>query len=157
MVVVVSEERGTISYCFNGNIVTNIDGSVLRQTLIDLLEDGRKKAGSDEEKAVVSATKSNVSGSGPRSEPPRELARESIAPTQTPLPTVRKSVRAERLKLEAVRSAGIETPRAKMSVMPMPKGGPKAEDEREDEDDGEDENPPLGSRQRAALAATEDP
>lgn len=157
VVVVVSEERGTISYCFNGNIVTNIDGSVLRQTLIDLLEDGRKKAASDEEKAVNSGAKSNVSGSGPRSEPPRELARESIAPTQTPLPTVRRSVRAERLKLEAVRSAGIETPRAKMSVMPMPKGGSKDEDEDGDGDEDGEDSPPLGSRQRAALAATEDP
>lgn len=37
VVVVVSEERGTISFCFNGNIVPNLDGTALRQTLVGLL------------------------------------------------------------------------------------------------------------------------
>lgn len=36
VVVVVSEERGTISFCFNGNIVTNLDGASLRQALLGL-------------------------------------------------------------------------------------------------------------------------
>jgi hypothetical protein len=34
--VVVSEERGTISFCFNGNIVSNLDGASLRQALLGL-------------------------------------------------------------------------------------------------------------------------
>lgn len=34
VVIVVSEERGTISFCFNGNIVTDLDGEVLRKTLL---------------------------------------------------------------------------------------------------------------------------
>jgi hypothetical protein len=33
VVVVVGEERGTISFCFNGNIVTNLDGPKLRAAL----------------------------------------------------------------------------------------------------------------------------
>ena len=33
VVVVVSEERGTISFCFNGNIVPNLDGASLKQAL----------------------------------------------------------------------------------------------------------------------------
>ena len=33
VVVVVSEERGTISFCFNGNIVTNLDGPKLHAML----------------------------------------------------------------------------------------------------------------------------
>lgn len=33
VVVVVSEERGTISFCFNGNIVANLDGPRLRAAL----------------------------------------------------------------------------------------------------------------------------
>ncbi len=37
VVVVVSEERGVISFCFNGNIVPNLDGTALRQTLLRLL------------------------------------------------------------------------------------------------------------------------
>jgi len=36
VVVVVSEERGTISFCFNGNVVTNLDGASLRQALLGL-------------------------------------------------------------------------------------------------------------------------
>ncbi|MCL2449802.1 MAG: diadenylate cyclase CdaA [Polyangiaceae bacterium] len=36
VVVVVSEERGSISFCFNGNIVTNLDGASLRQALLGL-------------------------------------------------------------------------------------------------------------------------
>jgi len=36
VVVVVSEERGSISFCFSGNIVTNLDGASLRQALLGL-------------------------------------------------------------------------------------------------------------------------
>src|SRR4029078_13319094 len=36
VVVVVSEERGTISLCFNGNIISNLDGASLRQALLGL-------------------------------------------------------------------------------------------------------------------------
>ncbi len=36
VVVVVSEERGTISFCFNGNIISNLDGASLRQALLGL-------------------------------------------------------------------------------------------------------------------------
>ena len=40
VVVVVSEERGTISFCFGGNIVSNLDGASLKQALLGLF--GRK-------------------------------------------------------------------------------------------------------------------
>jgi uncharacterized protein (TIGR00159 family) len=44
VVVVVSEERGTISFCFNGNIVSNLDGASLRQALLGLFgQRSRKK------------------------------------------------------------------------------------------------------------------
>jgi diadenylate cyclase len=44
VVVVVSEERGTISFCFNGNIVPNLDGTSLRQALLGLFgQRGRNK------------------------------------------------------------------------------------------------------------------
>lgn len=52
VVVVVSEERGSISFCFNGNIVTNLDGASLRQALLGLFgqrprkrKPGQKRAG----------------------------------------------------------------------------------------------------------------
>jgi diadenylate cyclase len=46
VVVVVSEERGTISFCFTGNIVSNLDGASLRQALLGLFGQrarGKKK------------------------------------------------------------------------------------------------------------------
>lgn len=49
VVVVVSEERGTISFCFNGNIVPNLDGASLKQALLGLFgqrtHGGKKKPG----------------------------------------------------------------------------------------------------------------
>jgi uncharacterized protein (TIGR00159 family) len=46
VVVVVSEERGSISFCFNGNIVTNLDGASLRQALLGLFgQRARKRTG----------------------------------------------------------------------------------------------------------------
>ncbi len=46
VVVVVSEERGTISLCFNGNIISNLDGASLRQALLGLFgQRARKKKG----------------------------------------------------------------------------------------------------------------
>jgi uncharacterized protein (TIGR00159 family) len=45
VVVVVSEERGNISFCFNGNIVTNLDGASLRQALLGLFGQRARKRG----------------------------------------------------------------------------------------------------------------
>jgi diadenylate cyclase len=45
VVVVVSEERGTISFCFSGNIVSNLDGASLRQALLGLFGRKPKKKG----------------------------------------------------------------------------------------------------------------
>jgi hypothetical protein len=43
VVVVVSEERGSISFCFNGNIVSNLDGASLRQALLGLFGQRTRK------------------------------------------------------------------------------------------------------------------
>jgi uncharacterized protein (TIGR00159 family) len=37
VVVVVSEERGAVSLCFNGNMVRNLDGASMRKVLLELL------------------------------------------------------------------------------------------------------------------------
>ena len=60
VVVVVSEERGTISFCFNGNIVTNLDGASLRQALLGPLRPARRakragKAGAQARRGTVDA------------------------------------------------------------------------------------------------------
>jgi uncharacterized protein (TIGR00159 family) len=44
VVVVVSEERGTISFCFNGNIVSNLDGPGLRRALEGVFSPRRRRA-----------------------------------------------------------------------------------------------------------------
>ncbi|HEY2513367.1 MAG TPA: diadenylate cyclase CdaA [Polyangiaceae bacterium] len=58
VVVVVSEERGTISFCFNGNIVSNLDGASLRQALLGLFgqRSRKKKPGAPGRKASQSQT-----------------------------------------------------------------------------------------------------
>lgn len=58
VVVVVSEERGTISFCFNGNIVSSLDGASLRQALLGLFgqRTRKKKAGNERRKPSQSQT-----------------------------------------------------------------------------------------------------
>ena len=87
VVVVVSEERGTISFCFNGNIISNLDGASLRQALLGLFGQARaskKKRGtapSSQRVSVipassgtgsfrVSVTPAPTSSSKPDSQPP---------------------------------------------------------------------------------------
>lgn len=58
VVVVVSEERGTISFCFSGNIVSNLDGQSLRQALLGLFgrSTRKKRAGKKPAAAVLTPT-----------------------------------------------------------------------------------------------------
>jgi uncharacterized protein (TIGR00159 family) len=57
VVVVVSEERGSISFCFNGNIVSNLDGASLRQALLGLFgQRARKRGKSVPKRASVTQT-----------------------------------------------------------------------------------------------------
>jgi diadenylate cyclase len=69
VVVVVSEERGTISFCFNGNIVSNLDGASLRQALLGLFgKSARKKKGGapvSRRPSLAGARISTVPGTGP--------------------------------------------------------------------------------------------
>jgi len=59
VVVVVSEERGTISFCFNGNVVTNLDGASLRQALLGLF--GQTAVGSGASPGAAGARKRSKS------------------------------------------------------------------------------------------------
>ena len=49
VIVVVSEERGTIGFCFNGNIISNLDGASLKQALVGLF--GQKTRAAAKKKA----------------------------------------------------------------------------------------------------------
>jgi len=68
VVVVVSEERGTISFCFNGNIISNLDGASLRQALLGLFGQARtnkkgKRGGATSSQRVSIAPASSGTGS----------------------------------------------------------------------------------------------
>lgn len=72
VVVVVSEERGTISVCFDGNIIPNLDGTSLRHALAGLFGDrGRGRV-----RRLPSATRPSM---GPPSRP-------APVPPSTPAP-----------------------------------------------------------------------
>jgi uncharacterized protein (TIGR00159 family) len=60
VVVVVSEERGSISFCFNGNIVTNLDGASLRQALLGLFGQRVRKRGKPGTKRAGSVTQTGT-------------------------------------------------------------------------------------------------
>ena len=77
VVVVVSEERGAISFCFNGNIVSNLDGASLRQALLGLFGQRTRKR-----KAGAPASQRRPSFLPP----PPTTVRSSRSPS-TPLPT----------------------------------------------------------------------
>jgi diadenylate cyclase len=65
VVVVVSEERGTISFCFNGNIISNLDGASLRQALLGLFGKAHtpKKRRGQSDRAPASARVSVIPAS----------------------------------------------------------------------------------------------
>ena len=78
VVVVVSEERGNISFCFNGNIVTNLDGASLRQALLGLFgQRARKRTGKAPGKRGSGSVTQTGTGSFRVTLPPTSGAAES--------------------------------------------------------------------------------
>ena len=82
VVVVVSEERGIISFCFNGNIVPNLDGTALRQTLIGLLGQKQKPPARLPSRAPTTRADAPKALKDPLAQPPSE--RPSIHPPRSP-------------------------------------------------------------------------
>lgn len=106
VVVVVSEERGTIGFCFNGNIVGNLDGPGLRRALEGVFSPRRRRGKSPASKREPALTQrlgadpSSLTGrttlevTRPRIEPPRaadteDSKRPSIPPEAGETPTTR--------------------------------------------------------------------
>lgn len=80
VVVIVSEERGTISFCFNGNIASNLDGAKLR-TMLEAIFSPKvrrksRKAASQRESAEVPHTRRSTDL--PQSRRPTGDAPESV-------------------------------------------------------------------------------
>src|SRR5580698_5958460 len=86
VVVVVSEERGTISFCFNGNVVTNLDGASLRQALLGLFgQSGVRKRGKTGQKRTGTVTQTGT-GSFRVSLPPGAPEPRSTRGVEPPAP-----------------------------------------------------------------------
>jgi uncharacterized protein (TIGR00159 family) len=84
VVVVVSEERGTISFCFSGNIVSNLDGASLRQALLGLFGRKVRKKGS---KKIVSTPVGRQSYASLQGGRPSAITTPVPSPTPVPTPT----------------------------------------------------------------------
>src|SRR6201999_2927946 len=63
VVVVVSEERGTISFCFNGNIVPNLDGASLKQALLGLFGQRSPRKGKQTKGGAPASKRTSQTGS----------------------------------------------------------------------------------------------
>jgi uncharacterized protein (TIGR00159 family) len=80
VVVVVSEERGTIGFCFNGNIVSQLDGASLRQALLGLFGQKTRK----QKRGIQKRTP--VPNAGPPSSGRPPASASPPSPVVTPVP-----------------------------------------------------------------------
>jgi diadenylate cyclase len=96
IVVVVSEERGTISFCFNGNIASDLQAPQLREMLLSILNPkARKKSKLASRSRQAETPSARVESVGPTLEqappPPDLLSPPSPTASSVPLP-LRKSM-----------------------------------------------------------------
>lgn len=75
VVVIVSEERGTISFCFNGNIATNLDGPKLRSMLEAIFSPKVRKSARKAPKARAESPSHAESPASTRSRDPESRGR----------------------------------------------------------------------------------
>ena len=137
VVVVVSEERGTISFCFNGNIVSNLDGASLKQALLGLFgqraratkkgEGGKAPAG--KRSSMVTSTTGSFRATSPGGAPtasPERIATGSfqLRPSQIGTPPTEDSVPLRISDVGATRpmppASGVETPVPMTPSIPPP-------------------------------------
>jgi uncharacterized protein (TIGR00159 family) len=128
VVVVVSEERGTISFCFNGNIVPNLDGASLKQALLGLF--GQRARAKKKGPAVPAKGRASIISPPPRvSTLPAEALgvhdRATVTPASIVPPPLRRSsivpedsVPAQRISLDP--TATRPMPPASPITTPMP-------------------------------------
>lgn len=80
VVVVVSEERGTISFCFNGNIASNLDGPKLRTMLEAIFSPKVRAKKKKARRAEADAPPSSAAVVSERTRPPPSVRIEETAP-----------------------------------------------------------------------------
>lgn len=92
VVIVVSEERGTITVCYRGNMIPNLDGQRLRGVLYDLMgykqprRDERKR---DERKEERKEERKSIPGPDSRRPPPVPVVLATASASSTPRPALR--------------------------------------------------------------------
>jgi uncharacterized protein (TIGR00159 family) len=111
VVVVVSEERGSISFCFNGNIVSNLDGPGLRRALEGVFSPrtaAKRKAKTPKLEAQVQATETPV----PESVAAQPAGAEAATPTPLSVadPTPATGTRIRTTEPEIVEKRDSEPP-----------------------------------------------
>ncbi len=143
VVVVVSEERGTISFCFNGNIVPNLDGASLKQALLGLFGQrarAKKKQPAGKQRPSLTTTgsfrvtippsnpppPSRGEGSGafnPSSRPPVAEPEESVPTRMTMNPAEARPMQPAPTLLSSSVSTPMPTPLPISNAPPPPKDG----------------------------------
>jgi uncharacterized protein (TIGR00159 family) len=127
VVVVVSEERGTISFCFNGNIAPNLDGASLKQALTGLFGQrarAKKKAAAKRQGATTGSFRVTLPPPAP---PPGEPATKSgsfsladaVKPTRRSLIPPEDSVPAQRIT-DAIGTRPMQPSPSISTPMPTP-------------------------------------
>jgi hypothetical protein len=135
VVVVVSEERGTISFCFNGNIVPNLDGASLKQALLGLFGQRarakKKAAGGVPGSKRPSLTTGSFRVTMPASAPvtPGTTGSFQLRPSQVPPPPVPPDDDSVPVR---VSDAGVSRPMPPAvpveTPVPMPQSAPPPRD-----------------------------
>jgi len=109
VVVVVSEERGTITVCYRGNMIPNLDGQRLKGALYDLMgykqaprgeKKDEKKDEKRDERRISFTSEARKAPASATASPPPSLPPASIpasiplaSPTSTPRPLTREAPR----------------------------------------------------------------
>ena len=133
VVVVVSEERGNISFCFSGNIVTNLDGASLRQALLGLFGQRARKRGAAKPAGKRGAGTVTQTGTGSfrvSLPPPASGMTDTLPPPRNEPQREPPAAKGDRETVPLITrpmapAKPIETPRA--SQTPDPPSGPPEE------------------------------
>lgn len=139
VVVVVSEERGTISFCFNGNIASNLDGPKLRTMLEAIFSPKVRSKKKKTKRAEAEAPASSATHSERTRPPPSvriseveqvpEVERISVGPRSQEPERARDSepppapLRPRREVPEDPSAASVRLPRAAPLLTPIPRVG----------------------------------
>ncbi len=139
VVVVVSEERGTISFCFNGNIASNLDGPKLR-TMLEAIFSPKVRSKKKKPKRAEAEAPASSATHSERTRPPTgvriseveqvpEVERISVGPRAQEPERARDSepppapLRPRREVPEDPSAASVRLPRAAPLLTPIPRVG----------------------------------